>query len=96
MSTDLYYTAPEESQFKELKQKAIELWSTKGVTPDYAREKIDTIKDMKNIRDNFMWMVAMFSVDNLEILASMLSEETKKAIKDRIISGGSPEYVFFE
>ena len=89
----LYYTPPSDSQFNELKEKAIEIWSTMGDEPSYAEEKIGRIKDIKNIQDNFMYMVAMFDINNQVKLAEKLSMETRMAVRDRMIDGGNPEYL---
>jgi len=92
----LYYTPPTDEQFKELKEKAIEIWTPMGDEPSYAKEKIDRIKDIKNIQDNFMYMVAMFDINNQRKLAEKLTPETKKAVRERMIDGGnSEEYIVF-
>ena len=88
---NLYYIAPPDEQFEELKDKAIEIWKEYDDTYGYATEKIESIKDMKNIKDNFMYMVAMFDIQNQMKLAQKLSLETRVAVKDRMIAGGSPE-----
>lgn len=88
--SDLYYTPPKEEQFNELKEKAIEIWKTYDNTYGYTDEKIGRIKDLENVGDNFMYMVAMFDVTNQSILAGKLSGETRKAVADRIKDGGTP------
>jgi len=94
--TKLYYTAPTDEQFEELKEKAIEIWTPMGDEPSYAQGKINQIKDLQNIRDNFMYMVAMFDNNNQCKLALLLSEDTRKAVRDRMIDGGQPiEYIMF-
>jgi len=92
----LYYTPPTNEAFEEVKEKAIELWKTYDDTYKYALNKIDKIKDIKNISDNFMYIVAMFDLENQAKLANKLSETTKRAISERIIDGGgSDEYNMF-
>ena len=92
----LYYTAPIDEQFNELKEKAIKLWSGMGDEPSYSQEKIGRIKDIKNVQDNFMHMVAMFDINNQRKLAENLSTETRKAVRERIIDGGGlPESIVF-
>ena len=88
----LYYTAPAEEQFNEVKEKAIEIWNTYDDTYGYATGKISRIKDTKNFQDNFMYMIAMFDSSNQRKLAEKLSVETRKAVRDRMIDGGNPEY----
>ena len=87
----LYYTPPTDEQFAELKERAIEIWSTMGDEPSYSQEKIGRIKDIGNIKDNFMYMVAMFDIHNQTRLADMLMPETRKAVSDRMVDGGQPD-----
>lgn len=98
-SAQLYYTAPKQELFDEVKSKAMELWLEVDSDHDkygYATEKIGRIKDLKNISDNFMYMVAMFDIDNQQILANRLSDETRIAIRERMEDGGSPQgYIVF-
>ncbi len=86
----LYYEAPPDNQFDELKSRAIEIWSKMGDEPSYAQEKIGKIKDIKNVSDNFMYMVAMFDINNQRILSSQLTNETRKSVYERLKSGGLP------
>lgn len=87
---NLYYTAPTDEQFNEVKLKCIEIWNTYDNTYGYATEKINRIKDLKNIEDNVMYMIAMFDINNMTILATKLTPDTRKAISDRMIDGGNP------
>ncbi len=92
----LYYTAPNEEQFEEMKAKAIELWTERypaDKSPFYAEEKVNRIKDIQNVQDNFMYMVAMFDSNNQALLAEKLSPETRMAVRERMIDGGNPEYL---
>jgi len=92
----IYYTAPSEDQFNELKQKAIEVWNNYDNEFGYVDEKVNMIKDIKNVRDNFMYIVAMFDSNNQRILAGKLSDETRQAVRARMIDGEQPlEYIVF-
>jgi len=91
--SELYYTAPKNEQFNELKKEAIKIWSTMGDEPSYSEEKIGRIKDIENTGDNFMYMIAMFDINNQRKLADELSQETKRSIRERMIDGGQPEYL---
>lgn len=96
LSSDFYYTAPENEHFLEVKNAAIEIWSGYDDTYGYASEKINHIKDLKNRGDNFMYIVAMFDINNQRSLADMLSEDTNQEIKTRMIAGGAMEqYIVF-
>lgn len=91
-----YYDAPEDKIFDELKQKATEIWSSYDDQFGYATNKINNIKDVKNIRDNFMYMVAMFDLQNQAKLSTLLSEDAKKEIRDRMLDGGNiPQNIVF-
>jgi hypothetical protein len=89
--TKLYYTTPTQEQFDECKEKCIEIWRTFDDTYLYATEKINKIKDIKNVGDNFMYMVAMFDTQNQAKLRHLLSDETRQAIYERIKDCGMPE-----
>lgn len=97
--TKLYYTPPTDKQFNEIKEKVIELLCEVDSDNDaygYATSKIDRIKDIQNVSDNFMYIPAMFDIHNQERLVEKLSEETRKVIKERMIDGGNPpEYIRF-
>lgn len=88
----LYYTPPPQEQFNELKRKAIKIWGAYDDTYGYASEKINKIKDLENVGDNFMYIVAMFDPNNQRILSDGLSQEAKKAVADRLRDGGAPDY----
>lgn len=91
--TDLYYTAPTSEQFEELKEEAIRIWNTYDDTHGYATSKINSIKDLENVSDNFMYMVAMFDSHNQVKLSLNLSSKTREAVALRMADGGSP-YIF--
>lgn len=94
---DLYYTAPPQEAFDELKRKAIEIWRIYDNTYGYVDEKVNRIKDMQNISDNFMVMVAMFDTINQSKLAFSLTEKTRKEVDERLKASGQPdEYNFFK
>ena len=93
---NLYYTPPPEISFAEVKSAAMELWKQVDSDNDrygYATSKIDRIKDIKNVKDNFMYIVAMFDIHNQAKLASKLSAETRQEISLRLLVGGAdPRY----
>lgn len=80
----LYYTAPSDGLFQDIKECAIELWSTMG-----DEEKIGRIRDMGNISDNFMYILAMFDQINQRILFRKLKDETRHAVNERMVDGGN-------
>lgn len=96
MSSDFYYEPPEDSEFEDLKTQAIRIWSEYDNTYGYADEKQGRIKDLENVRDNFMFMVAMFDMSNQQKLASRLRDVTRHEIRLRLMAGGQPEeYIVF-
>ena len=85
-------TAPSDTVYKEVQEKCIEVWEEKlktGSHPDYIAGKVNYIKKLKNIEDNMMTMVAMFSADNLVKLSDKLSDEAKQEIYNRLVIGGA-------
>lgn len=96
MNANLYYTPPNDKSFNEVKEKSIELWSEYDDEYGYATDKINSIKDIENVSDNFMYMIAMFDIQNQKKLSLKLSDTTRADIRQRLISGGSsPEYIMF-
>jgi len=94
--TDLYYTAPTDKVFNEVRLKAIEIWRTYDDEYGYASGKVERITDLKNVQDNVMYIIAMFDSCNQHALAGKLSEEARGAIRGRLIAGGTPaELIIF-
>ncbi len=89
--TSIYYLPPTNKIFSEVKKAAIKVWSNYDDTYGYASGKIDSIKDIGNIGDNLMFIVAMFDINNQTELAFSLSPQSRKAISDRMKEGGLPD-----
>lgn len=81
----LYYVAPSDHLFKEMKKKAVAVWMLMD-DPCEANENIDRIRGMQNIRDNFMTILAMFDDQNQRTLLKFASPELKQAIQERILT----------
>lgn len=91
-----YYEPPTQKVFDEIKKASTGLWETYDNEYGYVDEKVGRIKDLKNILDNAMTMVAMFDCSNQVRLAQKLSIEARKAIRERMFAGGnSPETIVF-
>ena len=56
----LYYQAPSDEVFEEMKSKCLDEWKTMDNTYGYVDEKTSHIPQMQNIKDNFMYLFAMF------------------------------------
>lgn len=82
MSTDLYYTAPAQEIFDDIKENAIKIWQTYDDTYGYASEKINSIKDIANVKDNWMYIVSMFDYNNREKLLNLVEPETARLIRE--------------
>jgi len=89
--TTLYYTSPTNEIFNEVKQAAIEVWQTYDDTYGYASGKIGRITEIDNIKDNLMYIVAMFDDQNQMKLALKLSNEARKAVRERMLDGRNTE-----
>lgn len=72
-----YYKAPSNEVFKAVKEGAIKVWSTYDNEFGYVDEKVNRIKDIKNIKDNACYIVAMFDTHNQIKLLYLLEGEAK-------------------
>lgn len=85
MSQELYYQAPSQAMFDEIKKEAIKIWQTYDDTYGYASEKVDRIKDLTNVKDNYMYMVAMFDDTNKLKLMAALKPSTVSRIAKALV-----------
>lgn len=92
MEAKLYYTAPSDEAFEEMKKECMEQWATHDNTYGYVDEKQAQIKDIGNIKDNFMYMLAMFDIHGQRGVIGRLSDSAKKEVRERMISGGNDDY----
>ena len=91
---NLYYKAPSDEAFEEMKKAAIEVWGQYADSPGgYMEEKVSRIEGIQNVQDNFMYMLAMFDQDNQRKVIALLSEPTKDAVRERMVAGGNPSFV---
>ncbi len=96
MDAELYYTAPSDEVFEEVRDRAMELWKEVDTNNDkygYASGKIDRIKEIRNVGDNLMYMVAMFDYGNQRLLSQRLSDDARNNIRARLIDGGTSEWL---
>lgn len=95
---ELYYTPPEDDIFNEVRDEAIELWKEIDSDDDkygYASSKIDKIKNIENVSDNLMYIVAMFDSSNQRLLSDRLSTAANRAIRERMLDGGQPPQLIY-
>lgn len=77
---DDYYTAPSDAVFEEIKARAIEIWQTYDDTYGYATEKIECVKSITNVKDNWGFIVGMFDSPNQQKLLAKLSPEAREKV----------------
>lgn len=80
-----YYTAPSQEVFDDIKENATKIWQTYDNTYHYVDEKLNQIKDIKNISDNAWFIVAMFDSNNQAKLITMVKKETARFIIEIIM-----------
>lgn len=85
---DLYYTAPPDANFEELRDAAAEIW--RSIDP----EKETYVLGIRNVRDNFMYLVGMLDSNNQLILSDRLYNVTRRMVHDRIVSTGGTDETF--
>ena len=85
METKLFYTAPSKEAFNDMKEKAIAVWGQYDNDYGYVDEKVARIKDIGNIKDNFMYIAAMFDIENNAKLAQLLEPETREEVRKRLV-----------
>lgn len=85
-----YYIPMSNKAFNEIKEKAIELWNQYDNEYGYVDGKVNKIKDLENIGDNGLYIIAMFDEINIAKLLLVLSEGTKVELKDDRL----PSYYF--
>lgn len=84
MSTKLYYTAPSQEVFDEIRREASKIWRSYDNEYGYVDEKIGRIESLLNVEDNWMYMIAMFDHVNHEKLMSNLSPTTVRLVEEAI------------
>ena len=82
-----YYKAPADKIFNDIKKNAIKIWQTYDNEFGYVDEKVNQIKDLKNISDNAWFIVAMFDGHNQSKLLDLVKPETKKILVEIINNG---------
>lgn len=87
MTEKEYYTAPSDGVFNDIKENAIKIWQTYDDTYGYATEKINSIKDIKNVQDNAWYMVAMFDPINQNKLLRLVNHETAILMASAMLGG---------
>lgn len=82
----LYYTAPSQECFDDMKSAALRVWSR--YNDPYRSEKLSQIEHVENIGDNFMYLLAMFDNLNQRHVGEIISKATRETARERMIEGG--------
>ena len=82
-SVELFYTPPKDECFEELRTICIRFWRSFDEV-EYVDEKINRIKNLKNEGCNFVMMIQMIHPVSREIIAKVLSLETRNEISMRL------------
>lgn len=84
MNQQLYYTAPSQEVFDDIKLVATRIWCSYDDTHGYVTGKLDRIKDLPNVKDNWIYMVAMFDPINTSKLLRLVRPETAALIRQAV------------
>lgn len=90
--TGIYYEAPAQPLFDEMKTACTAQWNTHDNTYGYVDEKVARIKDIGNVKDNFMYMLAMFDEYGMRAIIDNASDEMREAIRVRMVDGGNEDW----
>jgi hypothetical protein len=94
-SVELFYKPPKDECFEELREICIRFWRSFDEV-EYVEEKINRIKDLKNEGCDFVTMVQMIHPVSRELIAKLLSLETRNEISMRLYGwDGENEFDFF-
>lgn len=94
---EYYYKQPKQEYFNEVKKACIKFWELFDDQFGYSTEKINEIKDLENNSTNYMMMIKMIHPLSWEVLAEILSLETRNDISIRLNAGvESVETDFFD
>lgn len=85
----LYYTAPSDEAFNDMKKACTTIWNGMGNEGGYRDEKLKRIKDVGNVQDNFMYLFAMFDMNNQRRVVSLLQASTIDDLRVRMLDGGN-------
>ena len=78
------YEAPSNKIFEEIKQKSIDIWNTYSDAHGYRSEKLNRIKNVKNVKDNWRVFYGMFDWQNQTKLLMYLSQEANEFIENHL------------
>jgi hypothetical protein len=88
METMIYYKPPGQKYFDDLKSACIRYFKTFDNDFGYVDEKIKTLESLENVGGNFMSMVKMIHPLAWEVIAEIVTLETRVHISARLEDGG--------
>lgn len=74
--------------FENIKQSACRVWERYSDEFGYRSEKLDRIKDLENIRDNWEYILAMFDSDNLKLAIEYMDDMAIEEIRPYMEKNG--------
>ena len=83
---ELYYEAPTDEVFEEIKAAAIRIWQTYDDTFGYSSGKIERVERVENVQDNWMYIIGMFDSRNQALFLTTVSLATADLIRRAINS----------
>lgn len=86
LDVEEYYTAPSDEIFEDIKKAAITIWKEYDDTYGYATEKVNRIKDIPNVSDNWAYMIAMFDHWNQNKLYKKVKREDTQELINRLLA----------
>ncbi len=95
--TWLYYKEPSDEVFDEVKKWVLKVFkSLEGKDSLYYKEKESEIKNIGNVKDNMMYLIARLSWNNVKKLVKKLTPKTKKEVYKRLESVWAYETIYFK
>lgn len=74
--------------FENIKQSACIVWENYSDEFGYRSEKLDRIKDLENIGNNWEYILAMFDSDNLELAIEYMDDMAIEEIRPYMEKNG--------
>jgi hypothetical protein len=85
LTQEQYYTPPSQAVFDDFKQAAIKVWQTMDDSFGYVTGKVNKIKDLTNVQDNYAYMIAMFDIHNQQKVNRYLQLPESKDLLDKLL-----------
>ena len=87
---DLLYYAPSDEIFNKFRSFYTEVWNSTFPVTDEVVDELNFISNIENIRDNFMFIFAKFSIRKLRRLSMHIPRDCIKEVMVRLTAIDSP------